>query len=86
MVNFNFVCEVFTALQAKIGHICRELFPWLQLEVRVDGKCYNVTCHFVMCMLKLNLDGQVVTALQAKTGTYMLGMELIAAMVSESWW
>ena len=41
--------------------------------MRVGGKCYNVTSPFEMCMSKLNLAGQVVTALQAKNRTYILG-------------
>ena len=52
--------------------------------MRAGGKCYNVTSYFEMCVLKLNLAFQVVTALQAKL-VYMLGTKRIAAIVMESW-
>ena len=53
--------------------------------MRAGGKCYNVTSYFEMCVLKLNLAFQVVTALQAKL-VYMSGTKPMAAIVMESWY
>ena len=54
-----------------IGHVCQDLIQWPQYEVRVGGKRYNVTRHFEMCVLRLNLPFKDDTALQAKNCTYM---------------
>ena len=51
------------------------LKPWQQQLVRAGGKCYNVTSHFEMCMVNFNFACEVVTALQAENGTYMLRLK-----------
>ena len=50
--------------------------------MRAGGKCYNVTSHFEMCMVNFNFACEVVTALQAKNYTYMLGTNSVAAIGS----
>ena len=59
----------------KMGHIWWKLNPRQQYLVRAGGKCYNVTIHFEMCMVDFNIASEVVTALQAENGTYMLGLK-----------
>ena len=84
MVNFNFACEVVTALQAKNwtyisgsnSIVAIDSKGWWQMLQHYKPlvkliQCYNVTRHFEMCVLRLNLPFKDDTALQAKNWTYM---------------
>ena len=43
--------------------------------MRAGNNCYNVTSDFEMCMVNFNFACEVVTALRAEDGTYMLGLK-----------